>query len=81
MKRLYRNFDRTLFIATLIIVAIGLSSIYSATYAEGSSITRGLFFKQILWVIMGLLLLFVVINIDYGLSIRVLFTCPKKAAG
>lgn len=64
-SRLFRNFDKTLLIVTLIIFVIGLSSIYSATYTEGSRIMRGLVFKQMLWMSIGLIFLLVIINIDY----------------
>ena len=62
---LYRNLDKTLLIVTLIIFVIGLSSIYSATHTEGSGLMRNLVFKQIAWMGISLLLLFIIINLDY----------------
>ena len=63
--RLYRHFDKPLFIMMLVIFLIGLSSIYSATYTEGSQAIRSLVFKQMIWMGIGLFLLFIIINIDY----------------
>ncbi len=64
--RLYRNIDRTLIIALLLILVIGLSSVFSATHAEGLSTKReGLFVKQLTWIGVGLILMLVVIHIDY----------------
>ncbi len=65
-SRIYKNLDMQLLIVTLIIFMIGISSIYSATYKESpDAITKGLVFKQILWMMASLLILFVIINIDY----------------
>jgi len=63
--KLRRDFDRALFIVTLIIFIIGLSSIYSATHTEGSGLLGGLVLKQILWMCAGLVILFLILNIDY----------------
>lgn len=65
-NKLYRNVDKILLVAILVILAIGLSSIYSATHADGSETKReGLFLKQMAWIAIGLLLSLVILNIDY----------------
>ncbi|MBL7069113.1 MAG: rod shape-determining protein RodA [Candidatus Omnitrophica bacterium] len=62
---MYRNFDRVLLVVALVIFVIGISSIYSATYTEGSSALRGLVLKQCIWMAVALVILFIVISIDY----------------
>jgi len=65
-NRLYRGFDRTLCVVTLVIIALGLSAIYSATHTVGGpSNMMGLVLRQAIWAVVGLLLLFAIINIDY----------------
>ena len=61
-NKLYRNFDKVLLIVALVIFAVGLSSIYSATYTGGS---YSLVLKQLIWMVIGLIFLFVIIHIDY----------------
>lgn len=65
-NKLYRNVDKILLVAILVILAIGLSSIYSATHAEGSETKReGIFLKQMAWIAIGLLLSLIILSIDY----------------
>lgn len=63
--KLIQNGDNLLAVVALLIFIIGLSSIYSATYTEGSQAMKGLMFKQILWMAAGILLLLVIVKIDY----------------
>ncbi len=66
---LYRNFDRTLVIVMLLILLIGVSSIYSAThregYREGYRTISNLVYRQIFWMGIGLAVLLIVIHINY----------------
>jgi rod shape determining protein RodA len=67
-SRLFRNIDKALLIVILVILAIGISSVYSATHSdsEGSPTKReGLFLKQIIWIGVGLLLAFIILHLDY----------------
>lgn len=64
-SRLYRNLDKILLLVTLAIFIIGLSSIYSATYTEDSGMMKSLVWKQLIWMSVGLALLFIIVNIDY----------------
>lgn len=58
-KDQFRFIDKQLILFTLLISAIGLLVIYSAT----QTINHSLFYKQIIWVTMGMLFMFVIIFI------------------
>ncbi len=64
-NRLYRSFDKTLFTVMLLILAIGVSALYSATYTEGEGFLKGLVLKQLFWIGIGLVLLLAIIHVDY----------------
>jgi rod shape determining protein RodA len=77
-------FDYKLFITVLLLVGIGLISIYSATYTAGS---RETFEKQIFWIILGELVLITIFLIPlrfielaslplYGCSLLLLIAVP-----
>ena len=62
----YRNIDRTLALVVLIVLALGLSAVFSATHTDGSVAKReGLFMRQVFWVLAGLVLAFIIMSIDY----------------
>jgi len=62
-----KNINRNIYIITILILIIGLISIYSATYKYGSKtiFQNNYFFKQILWVSLSVLILFSLKNINY----------------
>jgi len=65
-RRLLTNFDWTLFALTLLIAAIGVLNIYSATISfklAGSPF----FLKQTYWILAGLVLMVLVCSFDYHL--------------
>lgn len=65
-NRLLRNVDKALIVVTLLILVIGLSSVFSATHSADSATNReGLFLRQIMWICVGLLLAFIIIHVDY----------------
>src|SRR5262245_47858068 len=60
--RSYRELDWTLLAVTLIICVIGVVQIFSATYATK---WQGAWWKQILWMVVALGLMWIVMSIDY----------------
>lgn len=71
-RRLLFHIDWTMILIVAIISILGILSIYSATYPH-EGITKYLYLRQIYWVILGLLLLFLVISFDYHLFIRLAY--------
>lgn len=68
-RRLLKNFDLTLFLATLAIITFGCMMIYSASkggHAGGSYVER-----QLMWAVIGLIAGAVVASIDYGVFNRI----------
>ncbi|MCM2357333.1 MAG: rod shape-determining protein RodA [Geobacteraceae bacterium] len=65
-RRLLTNFDWTLFGLTLLIAAIGVLNMYSATVSY-KLIGTPYFLKQSYWILLGLFLVVLVCSIDYHL--------------
>lgn len=65
-RRLFTNFDWTLFVLTLLIAAVGVVNIYSAT-ASYKLIGTPYFIRQGYWILFGFFLIMVVCSIDYHL--------------
>lgn len=63
-KRMNRN-TRRLFIIALIIAIVGLLAIYSTSYQEGLLKERNIFFRQLIWVCLGVVIFFVFSNFNY----------------
>lgn len=63
-RRIFQNFDWTLFVLVMCISAIGVVNVYSTDFSLGEN-TPQLYLKQIQWVIIGLILMAVVFLIDY----------------
>jgi rod shape determining protein RodA len=64
-RKLYRDFDKTLLLVALVIVMIGIISIYSATQARELPFKESYAFKQGNWLGIGLIILIIVINFSY----------------
>ena len=64
-KRIFRDFDKTLFVITLVLCCIGLLAIYSATQSRGLSWGESFVARQASWMLMGLVLLLVVVAVSY----------------
>ena len=66
------HFDFSLFFAIIVIWVIGVFLVYSATYVHTSGVLSGIFKTQILWVVMGILVILAVVSIParifYSLS-------------
>ncbi|HEX8960351.1 MAG TPA: rod shape-determining protein RodA [Geobacteraceae bacterium] len=65
-RRLFTNFDWTLFVLTLLISAVGVVNIYSAT-ASYKLVGIPYFIRQGYWIAFGLFLIVLVCSIDYHL--------------
>lgn len=63
-RRLIQNFDWTLLIVTLVLAALGLTTLYSAARA-GFDITQAFFFKQLMWYGLGFLAMIASYFISY----------------
>lgn len=65
-KRLsFRHFDKTLFLMPILIFLIGILSIYSASFKSSQSFDQTLAVRQILWMGVGILIVFLIIRVDY----------------
>jgi rod shape determining protein RodA len=64
-RRLLQNFDWISFITVIVISAIGVMTIFSATRQPGQAAQSPLFIKQIVWLLIGLLGLIVFVSFDY----------------
>ncbi len=60
-----RDFDRVLFMAPILIFLLGILSIYSASFKAGQSWSDTLATKQVLWMGIGILLVFLIARGDY----------------
>ncbi len=61
----FRYFDKALFFTPIVIFLIGILTIYSASFKAHQSFDDILAVKQICWMGMGILLVFLVIRTDY----------------
>ena len=77
------QFDFSLFFAVILLWVIGIFLVYSATYVHTSGPLSGTFKSQIVWVVMGVLVILAVVSIPtriyysfsyiiYGLSLLLL---------
>lgn len=58
----FKNFDKTLFLTVLAILFVGLLTLYSASVRYHS---QTIVFRQITWIFIGIILLFLILHIDY----------------
>ncbi len=61
----FRRMDKWLFLAPVAIFLIGILSIYSASFKSNQPFDQTLALKQMLWMGMGILMVFLVIRFDY----------------
>ena len=64
-KLSFRYFDKPLFVTPILIFLIGIFSIYSASFKSHQSFDESLAMKQILWMGLGSLLVFLIVRVDY----------------
>jgi rod shape determining protein RodA len=78
-RRLLKNFDWITFITVIVISAIGVLTIFSATRRPGEEAQSALFVKQIVWMVIGLVGLVVFVRFDYIWLSRI--SVPLYCAG
>ncbi|GAI55871.1 unnamed protein product, partial [marine sediment metagenome] len=59
------KFDRKILYTTIIILAISLFALYSSCHQKGEFVRRVVFFKQLIWILIGLFFTFIFYKIDY----------------
>ena len=66
-RRLISNFDWVLFFSPLLISALGIINLYSAGSVSSGPGATSLYLKQLYWLLLGLVLFFTIVTIDYQL--------------
>src|SRR5437867_2480825 len=61
----FKNFDKVLFFMPILIFLAGILSVYSASFKAHETILQTLAVKQMLWMGVGILLVFLIIRTDY----------------
>lgn len=64
-RRLFVNFDWLLLLFAILLCAVGVLLIYSATSGPFSEVRQGLHMKQITWIVIGLIGMLLIMSIDY----------------
>lgn len=65
MQKIFENLNWYFFVVILALIAVGLVNLYSAVYYWGEGGSLALFWSQLIWMIIGLVLMFFVSFIDY----------------
>src|SRR3989338_1391061 len=61
----FRQFDKQLFLTPILIFVIGLFSLYSASFKSSQALDQILAMRQVLWMGIGILLVFLIVRFDY----------------
>lgn len=64
-RRLIKNFDWITFSIIILITLIGIMTIYSATRPLTEGVNSRFYIKQALWLLFGVLALFMIVSFDY----------------
>ena len=64
-RRIVSHFNWLYFFAILTVSVIGVVTIYSANHARPEEFFRGLYIKQIYWIVYGLIAMLVALALDY----------------
>lgn len=64
-RRLIQNFDWSLLLITLFLVFLGLLILYSALVTSSVEIYKAFYFRQIIWVCVGLILMTLAFTVNY----------------
>lgn len=64
-RRLIQNFDWVTFTVTLLIVFVGIMTIYSATRPLSEEEYSGFYIRQIIWLIISVIAMFFIVSFDY----------------
>lgn len=73
MEYKFEKFNWPLFSVTMAVVIIGLVNLYSAVYYWGEKGQSPLFWSQMIWMLIGLVLMFVTAFTDYRIFHRIAF--------
>lgn len=69
-RKMFANFDWALLLTLLVVIAMSLVNLYSASYVPGSYSTPA-YLKQIYYYIMGFALMLVIVSVDYRVLIKI----------
>lgn len=64
-KKLFKDFDKMLILVMLLVVLLGLSTIYSATQAKGLPFKESYFFRQLTWFCAAFIVMLLVVRVSY----------------
>src|SRR4030043_2329343 len=64
-RRFIKNFDWVTLSIAILIALIGIVTIYSATRPLAAEEHSGFYIKQALWLIFGIIALFLIVSFDY----------------
>lgn len=64
-RRLIKNFDWLMLSITIVLALVGIMTIYSATRPLAAEEHSGFYIKQALWLIFGIIALFLIVSFDY----------------
>ncbi|MFH1622726.1 MAG: rod shape-determining protein RodA [Candidatus Omnitrophota bacterium] len=60
-----QKFDKVLLALTIVILLFSLIALYSSCHQKGEFVKHSIFFKQLLWIFIGLVFAFIFYKIDY----------------
>lgn len=66
-KNIFKNMEWTVLICAIVLTAIGLFALYSASF----SANLDEFQKQITWLIISAIIMIIVMNIDYSIFVKI----------
>lgn len=62
---MHKKTERTILFITIVILFFSLLTLYSSCHVKGEFLRRDIFFKQVVWIFVGLLVMWVFSGIDY----------------
>jgi rod shape determining protein RodA len=71
VQRCFEHFNWPLFGVTMALIIIGLINLYSAVHFWGEGVTHSYFWSQLVWTMIGLIVMFVVMAFDYRIYYNV----------
>src|SRR4029079_12587923 len=78
-RRLISHFDWTLFFLSLVFVAIGVTTIYSANYDMAAGHAGPLPMRQVTWLGLGLIAMITALSFDYPYNVRLGYSVYRHA--
>ncbi|MDP3143483.1 MAG: rod shape-determining protein RodA [Candidatus Omnitrophota bacterium] len=62
---MFKGINKIIFLVTILIMLIGLATIYSSTFQKGQNPSSTIFIKQVNWFVVGIIMLLVAANFNY----------------